>query len=132
MSTLDGSVKTWPRIVLRVEAATILASTIWAFSKTRLSWWYFAAGLFLPDLGMAGYLSDTKLGAIFYNSAHTETPPILLLCAGYAQRNNVLSGAALIWLAHIGLDRMLGYGLKYETGFGHTHLGLIGNPKREE
>jgi hypothetical protein len=132
MATLDGGVKTWPRAVLRLEAATIFATTIWAFSRTKLSWWYFAAGLLLPDLGMVGYLSDTKLGAVLYNSVHTETPPILLLCAGFAQRNNGLTGAALIWLAHIGMDRMLGYGLKYGTGFTHTHLGLTGKQKKEE
>ncbi|KAK3678155.1 hypothetical protein LTR78_002251 [Recurvomyces mirabilis] len=129
---MDGYAKTWPRILLRTEGAAIFASTIWAFSRTGLSWWYFVAGLLLPDLGMAGYLSDSKLGAAIYNSVHTETPPIVLLCAGMARKNPLLSGVAFIWLAHIGMDRMLGYGLKYGTGFGHTHLGLIGKNGRLE
>ncbi|KAK4574795.1 hypothetical protein LTR86_001637 [Recurvomyces mirabilis] len=100
---MDGYAKTWPRILLRTEGAAIFASTIWAFSRTGLSWWYFAAGLLLPDLGMAGYLSDSKLGAAIYNSVHTETPPIVLLCAGMARKDTLLSGVAFIWLAHIGL-----------------------------
>ena len=79
----------------------------------------------LPDLGMVGYLSNTRLGAAIYNSVHTETPPILLLCTALARRDNRLTGLALCWLAHIGMDRMLGYGLKYGTRFGHTHLSFI-------
>ncbi|KAK5117254.1 hypothetical protein LTR62_005871 [Meristemomyces frigidus] len=129
---MAGHVKTWPRILLRTEGAAILASTIWAFSHTGLSWWYFAGGLLLPDLGMVGYLSDTQLGAAVYNSVHTETPPIVLLCAGVARRDMVTSGVAFIWLAHIGMDRMLGFGLKYGTGFGHTHLGVMGKNQLAE
>jgi hypothetical protein len=38
----------------------------------------------------------------------------------------IAGSVALIWLAHIGFDRALGYGLKYKAGFGFTHLGRIG------
>lgn len=74
---------------------------------------------------MVGFLANTRLGAAIYNTFHTETPPIVLLCAGLAQSNGSVSRLALIWLAHIGMDRMLGFGLKYGTGFGHTHLGIM-------
>ncbi|KAK4544600.1 hypothetical protein LTR36_004172 [Oleoguttula mirabilis] len=121
-----GAVNTWPRLLLQGEAACILGAAIWAYARTRQSWWVFAGGLLLPDLGMVGYLANTAAGAVFYNAVHTETPPILLLCAGFARGDARVTGAALIWLAHIGMDRMLGYGLKYGSGFGHTHLGFIG------
>ncbi|KAK5126188.1 hypothetical protein LTR08_004999 [Meristemomyces frigidus] len=124
MST--GTVYTWPRLLLRAEAACIFASTIWAYARSGQSWWAFAGGLLLPDLGMAGYLANTAAGAVIYNAVHTETPPILLLCTGFARNDPRITGAALIWLAHIGMDRMLGYGLKYGSGFGHTHLGFMG------
>jgi hypothetical protein len=75
------------------------------------------------DLGMAGYLANTSVGAVLYNLVHTETPPILLLCTALARDNKAVAGLALCWLAHIGMDRMLGYGLKYGSGFAHTHLG---------
>lgn len=75
---------------------------------------------------MVGYLANTSLGAVLYNSVHTETPPILLLCTAVARNDKKVMGLALCWLAHIGMDRMLGYGLKYGTGFGHTHMGVIG------
>lgn len=122
-----GIVKTWPRILLRLEGAAILGSTIWAYSRLNRSWWTFAGLLLVPDLGMAGYAANTRLGAAFYNAFHTETPAILLLCAGLAQKHATATGLGLVWLAHIGLDRMCGFGLKYEEGFGVTHLGEIGN-----
>lgn len=75
---------------------------------------------------MVGYLASTSFGAVLYNTVHTETPPILLLCTALARGNNTVAGLALSWLAHIGMDRMLGYGLKYGSGFGHSHLGTFG------
>ncbi|TKA63993.1 hypothetical protein B0A55_10120 [Friedmanniomyces simplex] len=122
----NGTVQGWPRLLLQAEGACILASTIWAYSRSGHSWWTFAGALLLPDLGMAGYLANTAAGAIFYNAVHTETPAILLLCTGFARQDTRIAGAALVWLAHIGMDRMFGFGLKYGSGFGHTHLGLIG------
>ena len=122
----DGFVKTWPKILLQVEGACIFGTTIWAYSRFGQSWWTFAGLILAPDLGMAGYLANTSLGAVFYNAVHTETPPILLLCAALARDNKKVAGLALCWLAHIGMDRMLGYGLKYGTGFSHTHLGDLG------
>ena len=75
---------------------------------------------------MVGYLASTTAGAALYNTVHTETPPILLLCAALARNNKPVIGLALSWLAHIGMDRMLGYGLKYGTSFDYTHLGDLG------
>jgi hypothetical protein len=124
-SAQDGFVKGWPKMLLHVEGACIFGSTIWAYSRLGQSWWTFAGLLLLPDIGMAGYLANTTAGAALYNSVHTETPPILLLCTGLARGNNTISGLALCWLAHIGMDRMFGFGLKYGTAFGHTHMGVI-------
>ena len=123
----NGVVKTWPRILLRVEGAYIFVSTIWAYSRFGQPWWTFAGLLLVPDLGMAGFLAGNSAGAAFYNTLHTETPPILLLCAALARDKPAVAGLALTWLAHIGMDRMLGFGLKYGNGFGHTHLGIVGS-----
>jgi len=121
----DGFVKSWPKTLLRIEGACIFGSTIWAYSRFGQSWWTFAGIILLPDLGIGGYLANTTVGSILYNSVHTETPPIFLLCTALARNNKALAGWALCWLAHIGTDRMLGYGLKYGTGFAHTHLGFL-------
>lgn len=125
MATANGVVRTWPLTLLRVEGIAIFGSTLWAYSKLGQSWWTFGALLLLPDLGMVGYASNTRLGAAIYNSVHTETPSILLLCYGLAQNNKPVMGVALTWLAHVAMDRMLGFGLKYEDSFKHTHLGVM-------
>ena len=79
--------------------------------------------------GTATTTTTTTVGAAIYNALHTETPPIMLLCVALARGGRdgtVATGWALVWLAHIGMDRMFGFGLKYGTGFGDTHLGRIG------
>ena len=78
---------------------------------------------------MIGYLAGRRVGAICYNSAHTTLLPWALLLAGYFSGNSLALAIALIWFAHIGVDRALGYGLKYVTGFKDTHLGSIGQQK---
>lgn len=128
----NGTVQTYPRLLLRVEAAAMFGTSLWAYSRLNQSWWMFAGLLFVPDLGMSGYLSNTRIGAATYNAFHTETPPILLLCAALARGSDQGVGLALTWLAHIGMDRMLGYGLKYGTKFTHTHLGIIGSDGKGE
>jgi hypothetical protein len=125
----EGSVESWPRTLLRIEGAAIFGSAIWAYSQYGHSWWTFAGLIFLPDMGMAGYLANTTLGAAMYNTLHTETPPILLLCTALARSDTTLVSLSLCWLGHIGFDRMIGAGLKYGSHFRHTHLGRMGSDK---
>jgi Domain of unknown function (DUF4260) len=86
----------------------------------------FAILFLAPDLSFIAYLSDAKTGAIVYNAAHSYMAPVALLTTGFAVGEPLTLSLAMIWLAHIGIDRALGYGLKYQTGFGFTHLGRIG------
>jgi Domain of unknown function (DUF4260) len=90
------------------------------------SWWIFAVLFFAPDLSFIAYLSDPRSGAIVYNAAHSYMAPVVLLTVGLAIAEPLTLSIAMIWLAHIGFDRALGYGLKYSAGFGCTHLGRIG------
>ena len=83
-----------------------------------------------PDIGMLGYLADTRVGAVTYNLVHTYLGPGVLLVVGVAVDSSLTYSIASIWLAHIGLDRALGYGLKYPDAFTHTHLGTIGRRER--
>lgn len=75
---------------------------------------------------MIGYLAGPRIGAASYNAAHTTVFPLLLLAASLGLGNAMAAGLALVWLAHIGLDRAVGYGLKYVSGFNDTHLGPLG------
>ena len=72
---------------------------------------------------MTGYLAGTRPGAHLYNLTHATPLPAVMLGAGYWQANRLVMALALVWLAHIGLDRLLGTGLKYNDRFTHTHLG---------
>jgi len=111
-----------PRLVLHLEGAAVLALTVFAYHWDHGSWVWFAVLFLAPDASMIGYLANPRLGAITYNAAHTYVGPLLLAgyAAGTGQRTALL--ISLIWIGHIGLDRMLGFGLKYATGFKDTHL----------
>ena len=81
------------------------------------------AGTLVPDIAMSGYLAGTRPGACLYNLAHATPLPAVNLGAGYWQADRLVMALALVWLSHIGLDRLLGTGLKYNDRFTHTHLG---------
>jgi hypothetical protein len=82
-----------------------------------------------PDIAFLGYLGGPKVGAIVYNAAHSWIGPVVAGAAGWLLPKPVVVSLALIWAAHIGVDRALGYGLKHRTGFSDTHLGRIGKGK---
>jgi hypothetical protein len=115
-----------PLILLRAEGAALLIVTTVLYTKIGESWWLFAALFLAPDLSLLGYLGGTRTGAIAYNTAHTLIGPLFLAAAALLNPAPILIQLALIWMAHIGFDRLLGYGLKYEAGFGFTHLGRVG------
>ena len=126
METIAPAVTGTPRVLLRLEGACVLIIAIVLYSRLAESWWLFAILFLAPDLSFLGYLAGPRIGAIAYNLLHTITGPILLALAGLFVPYEPAVAVALIWLAHCGFDRALGYGLKYEAGFGFTHLGRIG------
>jgi hypothetical protein len=89
-------------------------------------WLMFGLLFLVPDLSMLGYLINRSLGAACYNAGHSYLSPGLLALVGLGLCSPIPYSLALIWVSHIGFDRLLGYGLKYPTGFGDTHLGLKG------
>jgi hypothetical protein len=115
-----------PRALLRIEGACIFAIAIVLYSRLGESWWLFAILFLAPDLAFLGYLAGVRAGTVAYNSLHTVAGPILLALVGLFVPYEPAVAVALIWLAHCGIDRALGYGLKYQAGFGFTHLGRIG------
>ncbi len=118
-------------LLLRLEGLMVAAVTVVAYTRTGASWWLFAALWLVPDLSMLGYLGRPCRAARIYNVFHSYfVPGVLGLSAFLLHAHNLLP-VALIWANHIGVDRLLGYGLKYGTGFGWTHLGLIGATKRD-
>ena len=115
-----------PRLLLHLEGAAVLVFSVFAYRWNGGGWIQFALLFLVPDISMIGYVRNVRLGSIFYNAVHTYVGPFLLAGFSVAGRNQTWLQLALIWFAHIGLDRMLGYGLKYPTRFKDTHL----NPDR--
>jgi hypothetical protein len=116
---------TKPRLLLRAEGAFIFAITLWFYRAGHYPWWLFAALFLVPDVFMLGYLKDAQVGAATYNLVHTHAAPMLLLFGALLLPSPGCIPVALVWLSHLGLDRMLGYGLKYPTFFKDTHLQRV-------
>jgi Domain of unknown function (DUF4260) len=112
---------TKPSLLLRLEGVTVLLVSIALYRQSHASWLLFALLFLAPDLFMLGYLANSRAGAALYNAAHTLLTPGLLLAIGFLAGKPFLP-VALIWTAHIGFDRVLGYGLKYPSHFKDTHL----------
>jgi hypothetical protein len=129
-SVPNGTVTGAPRRWLRLEAAALLVGALIAYATTRQPWWLVPVVLVLPDLAMTGYLGGTRVGAFFYNLAHTTPVPALIIGLGWWQHRPLILALGLVWLAHIALDRLMGYGLKYDDDFQHTHLGMLGSGHR--
>ncbi len=114
------------RTLLRLEGLALFIGMTVVYAIWGGSWWTYAILLLAPDLSFAGYLAGPRIGAIVYNAAHSYLAPTLLAVAALGTVSPRTLSVALIWFAHIGIDRALGYGLKYSEGFGFTHLGRIG------
>jgi hypothetical protein len=128
-SSSDGAVVGVPRRWLRLEGLTLLLGSLVAYSTTRQAWWLVPVTLLSPDLLMVGYLAGTRSGGSMYNLAHTTSLPAALIGLGWWQHQRLALALGLVWLAHIGMDRLMGYGLKYGDNAQHTHLGLLGSHK---
>jgi hypothetical protein len=113
------------RSVLLAEAVAALAIVVILYIHGGSSWAAFAVLFLVPDLALLGYLIDARTGAAAYNVAHSYVGPLVLAGIGLSAAPAVLP-YALIWLAHCSFDRALGYGLKYSSAFGRTHLGRVG------
>jgi hypothetical protein len=125
-TTASGAVDGAPRTVLRLEGAVALAAAVAAYGHTGHGWIFFALWFLVPDLSMLGYLAGPRLGAAAYNIGHSYLSPALFWALAQVVFPAVATPLALVWAAHIGFDRMLGYGLKHAAGFRATHLGMVG------
>lgn len=112
----------------RLEGACVglSALALFAFMGDGIAWWLAAILFFAPDLSLAGYLAGRTLGAVAYNLVHVYAFGSVILAIGIAADAPVAAALGALWIAHSGLDRMLGYGLKSPEGFTVTHLGTIG------
>lgn len=111
-----------PRTFLRVEGLAALAIALGGYFSIDGPIWLLAVLALAPDLSMLGYLAGTRPGSLSYNIVHTYTLPVALGALGFWTDIRLALLVALIWAGHIGADRFVGYGLKFESGFKNTHL----------
>jgi hypothetical protein len=116
---------TLPRALLHAEGATVFAASTALYFHGDRAWWLYLLLALAPDLSMLAYAGGARVGAVGYDAAHTYVVPVALGAGGLLGGSDALVAVALIWLAHIGVDRAVGYGLKYETGFRDTHLQRV-------
>src|SRR5664279_6468348 len=112
-----GAITGGCRTLLRLEGLTLFAGMTMLYAVWGGSWWVFAVLFLVPDLSFAAYLAGPRIGAVIYNAAHSYLAPMALMVTGFAASEPLILSIAMIWLAHIGIDRALGYGLKYSTRF---------------
>jgi hypothetical protein len=123
---MDTPVSGTPRLLLRLEGLAVLATAVIGYGELGASWSLFALLLLLPDAALIAYVGGPRMGALAYNAAHTYLAPATVGALAYL---GVLPGGwpiCLIWVAHIGMDRALGLGLKFSSAFRDTHLGAVG------
>jgi hypothetical protein len=123
---MDTPVTGTPRLLLRFEGAAILCAALVGYEALGASWTLFGLLLLAPDVGMLGYLSGPRVGSWIYNALHTYVGPGALAAITLFGGPGDLWPLCLIWVAHIGMDRALGYGLKFASAFSQTHLGAMG------
>jgi hypothetical protein len=114
-----------PRFILRIEGLAVAVAAFVLYLRADYPWWLLVVLVLAPDLSALGYLAGPTVGAMAYDAAHTYVWPIVLVTAGVITDSSVPIELGLIWFIHIGVDRAVGYGLKYPTGFKDTHLQRV-------
>lgn len=115
--------------MLKSEELLLFLGAMYLFTQLSFSWWVFVVLLLVPDISMLGYFHSNKWGARLYNLIHHRGLAVVVLVGGYEVANEWLLLSGVILFAHTTLDRVWGYGLKYEDAFEHTHLGMIKRSK---
>ena len=114
-----------PRALLHFEGVVVAAAAVVLYFHLGYPWWLFLVLILAPDLSMGGYAAGPVIGRATYDAAHTYALPVALAAIGVLADAEVAVQIGLIWAAHIGVDRAIGYGLKYRTGFKDTHLQRV-------
>jgi Domain of unknown function (DUF4260) len=114
-----------PRLLLRIEGVILAAAAIAVYLHLDYSVLGLIGLLVVVDLSLLGFLVSPRVGTLTYNLAHTTALPLVLGAIGILTDGSIPVQVALAWLAHIGIDRTLGFGLKYPSAFSDTHLQRV-------
>ncbi len=121
-TTIDSQARRW----LRLEGLAVFVAAGVAFGQLGGEFLWFLPLLLAPDLAIAGYLGGPRIGAFVYNLVHNWGLGLAVAGAGLALGVAPMAIAGTVLIAHTGMDRAAGYGVKLASAFGDTHLGRIG------
>ena len=128
-ATTPTTATTWIKPWLRAEGVATFAAGLAGFLWLGLPWFAFPLLLLVPDVSAIGYLRGPRVGAVVYNLVHDLATGAAVAGIGLALGSVPIAAAGAILVAHSGMDRMAGYGLKLPTAFQDTHLGRIGHDR---
>lgn len=113
------------KIILKLEGLAIFISSVYFFHLSDGTWMWFVVLFLAPDLSMIGYLKNKRVGAILYNLAHNFFTAFIMIAFALTINNEVILHLGIILLAHVGIDRFFGYGLKDQEDFKKTHMQKV-------
>lgn len=115
-----------PALLLRLEGLALALGAAGLYLALVGDPLVFVVLVLLPDVSIAGYLAGPRVGSLAYNAAHLLALPLAVLGWGLWAGEALALAAGLAWLTHIGADRTMGLGLKYDDGpFRETHLQRV-------
>lgn len=114
------------RLLLRLEEIALAGLAVWLFYDSGLAWWWLPIFFLLVDVSMVGYLFGPRAGAVTYNFVHHRLLAVVVYVIGALLEQPAVQAVGAVLLVHSSVDRALGFGLKHEDSFQHTHLGRIG------
>lgn len=114
-----------PKLLLQAEGLAVMLAALFLYANYGGSWLLFGLLVLLPDVSFIGYLINPQVGSVAYNLVHSYTAPLLVAIFALIFASSMGIAVAIIWFFHIGMDRAIGYGLKYGDAFKHTHLGKV-------
>lgn len=103
----------------------MLVAACVSYRALGASWVRFALLFLVPDLSLLGFALGKSIGAVIYDAGHTYICPFVLALVAYLAGWPSLFPLCLIWVGHIGFDRLLGFGLRYASDSKSTHLNRI-------
>ncbi|WP_188382668.1 DUF4260 domain-containing protein [Ornithinibacillus halotolerans] len=113
------------KTLLHIEGFAVFAFCLFIYGYNEFNWLLFFILLLAPDISMLGYLHNPRTGAMLYNIFHTYVTPLIVIFIAFLFSYSLILAIGIIWMAHIGMDRMVGYGLKYPQAFKDTHLNRV-------
>lgn len=118
------------KYIIRLEEAAMFIACLYGLYYLNVDGWYYPLIFLGPDISMVGYIASNAAGAATYNLFHHKGVAVIAFLAGLEMQNELLLIIGIILFGHSSMDRMFGYGLKFDKGFKYTHLGTIGKYKK--